>query len=118
MITFLTSIRHPLNSNHYADVENLFEFSLRSVCSQTDEDFNVVVVCNIEPRISFKDPRVIYHLVSFPPPSDLKQASTGMNVLCRDKGTKLMAGMLLARQFNPDYFFIFDADDLVSSRIA
>jgi hypothetical protein len=35
-----------------------------------------------------------------------------------DKGTKLLAGMLFARRFDPDYFFIFDADDLISKHVA
>jgi len=112
MVTFLTSIRHPQNSINFAKVEALFEMSLRSVCAQTDPDFRVVVVANEQPRITFTDPRVTYHLVDFPCPE--RRVST----LFRDKGTKLISGMLAARQFKPDYFAFFDADDFVSRRIA
>ena len=118
MLTFLTSLRHPLNSQNFGVVEKLFETSLKSVCGQRHDDFRVVVTCNSLPRITFSDPRVIYHTVDFSPPSALRCAQTGMNVVLRDKGTKLMAGLLLARQFNPEYIFIFDADDLVSNRLA
>jgi hypothetical protein len=118
MLVFLTSIRHPHNSNDFAKVEALFESSLRSVCSQTHGQFRVVVVCNSRPRIDFQDPRVVYHLVDFPPPSTERCATNSLDTLHRDKGTKLLSGMLHARRFSPEYFFIFDADDLVSRRLA
>ena len=117
MVTFLTSIRHPQNSNNFARVEALFEISLRSVCSQTDPNFTVVVVANDIPRINFRDSRVTYHVVDFPCPDPRRPATTNIRSLVRDKGTKLIAGMLAARRFNPDYFAIFDADDVVSRRI-
>lgn len=117
MVTFLTSIRHPRSSNNFAKVESLFEMSLRSVCSQTDPDFRVVVVANDLPRISFRDSRVTYHIVDFPCPDPQRCRELRIPVVYRDKGTKLIAGMLAARKFNPDYFAIFDADDLVSRRI-
>jgi hypothetical protein len=118
MVTFLTSIRHPHNSNNFAKVESLFEMSLRSVCSQTDPNFRVVVVANDIPRINFTDSRVSYHIVDFPCPDPQRSSAVSMNALARDKGTKLLAGMLTARESKPDYFAIFDADDLVSRRIA
>jgi hypothetical protein len=118
MVTFLTSIRHPHNSNNFAKVESLFEMSLRSVCSQSDPNFRVVVVANAVPRIDFADSRVSYHIVDFPCPDPKRSSEVSINALFRDKGTKLIAGMLAARQFNPSYFAIFDADDFVSRRIA
>lgn len=118
MVIFLTSIRHPHDSNNYSKVESLFEMSLRSVCSQTDPNFGVVVVANDIPRINFKDPRVTYHIVDFPCPDLQANSPASIRTLVRDKGTKLIAGMLAARRFKPTYFAIFDADDLVSRRIA
>lgn len=118
MLVFLTSIRHPYNSNNFNQVEYLFELSLRSVCSQSDPNFKVIVVCNQLPRISYSDSRVIYHVVDFPPPSEQRNAEIDINALLRDKGTKLMSGILRARVLNPSYFMIFDADDLVSRRLA
>ena len=118
MVTFLTSIRHPRSSSNFAKVESLFEMSLRSVCSQSDSNFAVVVVANDVPRINFKDSRVTYHIVDFPCPDPQRSSARGIPHLFRDKGTKLIAGMLAAKRFKPDYFAIFDADDLVSRRIA
>jgi hypothetical protein len=117
MLVFLTSIRHPHNSNDFRRVETLFEMSLRSVCAQIDSEFRVVVVCNEKPTIEFCDSRVIYHVVDFPAPSKERRATIPIDDLVIDKGTKLLSGSLLARQFEPDYLFIFDADDLVSRRI-
>jgi hypothetical protein len=118
MLVFLTSIRHPHNSNNFAKVEKLFDISLRSVCAQVDPNFRVMVVCNARPNISFDDPRVSYHVVDFPPPCPNRTAQISLQALYRDKGSKLMAGMIRAKEFSPSYFAIFDADDYVSRRIA
>jgi hypothetical protein len=118
VVIFLTSIRHPDSANNFAKVESLFEMSLRSVCAQTDANFRVVVVANAMPRINFSDSRVTYQIVDYPPPDPQRSSVDAIRVLLRDKGTKLIAGMLAARRFKPDYFAIFDADDMVSRRIA
>ena len=118
MLVFLTTVRHPANSNDFGRVLRLLEGTLASVCNQKDEGFEVIVVCNERPSIAFDHPKVHYHIVDFPPPSALRRADTGMDALKRDKGTKLMAGVLAARGYEPDYFFIFDADDLVSDRLS
>jgi hypothetical protein len=78
----------------------------------------VVVVCNVRPRIAYDDPRVVYHVVDFPPPSADRKAEIGIEAFLRDKGTKLLAGMLRAKSLASSYFMIFDADDLVSQRLA
>ena len=117
MVVFLTSVRHPHNANDYRQVEALLEMSLRSVCAQTDPDFAVVVVCNVRPDLQFHDPRVIFHVVDFPPGSPQPGTITHEPIVKRDKGTKKLSGLLLARRFDPDYIFFFDADDLVSRRV-
>lgn len=117
MVVFLTSLRHPLNSNNYTRVEQLFETSLCSVCNQTSDEFRVVAVCNQLPQIHFKDERVIYHIVDFPPPSQQSTAHIPGGARGIDKGSKLLSGALLARHFDPDYLFIFDADDLIHTGV-
>lgn len=118
MVVFLTSVRHPHNSNQYPRVIELLEMSLRSVCAQTSHDFRVVVVCNEQPDLAFHDPRIVYHVVDFPPASASAGTIAHEPIVKRDKGTKKLSGLLLARQFTPDYIFMFDADDLVSRRVA
>ena len=46
MIVFITCVTHPENSNSYDQVWQLLNNTLFSVCSQTDTDFRVIVVCD------------------------------------------------------------------------
>jgi hypothetical protein len=117
VLVFLTSIRHPASSTDHRRVEELFETALRSLCAQDDDGFRVVVVCNAEPRVGVADPRVAYHVVDFPAPTGGRQA-TGRDAKARDKGTKLISGLLFSRRYRPDHVALVDADDLVSRRIA
>lgn len=117
MIVFITSIRHPKNSNNFGRVLELLSTTLRSVCSQTDPDFKVIVVCNDIPTIGFTDPRIIYHKVDFPPPSEVAASSIPFAAFMRDKGSKILAGFLLALKYEPKYVFSIDADDWISRRI-
>jgi hypothetical protein len=117
MVVFLTSIRHPYNSNNFDKVIDLFTTTLHSICSQTDPDFKFIVVCNQIPSVNYEDPRIIYHVVDFPPPSPERKSATGLNVVKYDKGTKLMSGFLLSRRYNPDYIFIVDSDDWVNIKV-
>ncbi len=68
MIVFLTTVRHPVNSNNFEKVELLLNLTARSVLNQTDPDFRFVIVCNEIPDISVEDPRIVYHVVDSPPP--------------------------------------------------
>ena len=117
VLIFLTSIRHPTSSTDHRRVEALFETALRSLCAQDDNGFRVVVVCNAEPRVGVTDPRVVYHVVDFPAPAGGRQA-TGRDAKARDKGTKLLSGLLFARRFQPGHVALVDSDDLVSRRLA
>lgn len=117
MVVFLTSIRHPQNSNNFEKVEDLFETTLHSVFSQRDPNFKFVVVCNQIPNVKFNDPKLVYHVVDFPPQSPERKTPTGMSAHYYDKGTKLMSGLLFSLKFYPDYIFIIDADDWVNIRV-
>ncbi|MCP4142729.1 MAG: sulfotransferase family protein [Chloroflexi bacterium] len=46
MLVFVTAVKHPDNSKSYEEVWRLLNNTLYSVCSQTDTDFRVVVVCD------------------------------------------------------------------------
>jgi Sulfotransferase domain/Sulfotransferase family len=48
VITFVTCVKHPENSQSYDKVWQLLNNSLFSVCSQQDTDFRVIVVCDKE----------------------------------------------------------------------
>jgi hypothetical protein len=119
MITFITSVRHPHNSNGpFRYVLGLLEQTLRSVCRQTHPRFRVLVVANEPFRLSFHDDRIDYVWVNFPPPNTLRQASFGMPDLRIDRGCKYVVGLLAAQAYPTDHIMFVDADDYVSNRLA
>ncbi|MVA77089.1 glycosyltransferase family 2 protein [Auraticoccus sp. F435] len=117
MLAFVTSLRHPRNSNDYARVERLFHTTLESVTAQTSDDYVVVVVGNRKPSRPLPD-RVEFVKVEFPPPVWRRGARTSRRAVLRDKGTKLVIGTLAARKHDPTHIMFFDADDFVSNRLA
>lgn len=118
LLAFITSIRHPHNSNSYEEISRLFERTLRSVCNQIDPHFRIIVVCNKLPLVTFKSDHVEYVIVDFPPPSLMSGPQTGLEAVRRDKGTKYLVGLLAAEKFQPEYVMFFDADDLVHQDLA
>jgi len=95
----------------------LFEASARSVCAQLDSDFKYIVVCNQRPEIDFSHPNLHYHVVDFPIVGELTPDPGTAIEIKQDKGCKLLAGTLFARQFNPEYYLFIDADDWVDTRL-
>jgi hypothetical protein len=118
VIAFITTIRHPHNSNDYARVGELLTRTLRSVLGQTDDDLVVVVVHNRRPNVPIEDARVHYLQVDFARPSAQSGAMIGFPEFVRDKGTKCAVGLAYARELHAGHVMFFDADDLVSNRIA
>ncbi len=114
MFVFIISLRHPDNANDFSQVEKLLTITLSSICGQIDENFRIVVVCNQLPHVTISDERIFYHVVNFPVPSKEKSSALSAEPKFKDKGTKYMAGLLFAKQFNPDYVYIVDSDDWVN----
>ncbi|WP_332643168.1 glycosyltransferase [Aeromicrobium sp.] len=111
MLAFITTLRHPSNSNDYYRVEQLLKETLRSVTNQTSDDFVVIVVGNQKPE--FKLPKNTHFVqVKFKAPAPAA-VRVSRKPFIRDKGTKLGIALIKAREFNPDYVMIFDADDFV-----
>jgi hypothetical protein len=117
MLTFVTSLRHPHNSNDYGRVESLLAETLRSVTQQDSDAYRVVVVGNQAPSIPLP-PKVRFVEVDFEPPSRTSGPQTGHEAVLLDKGTKLAVGVLAARDDDPSHIMVFDADDYLSRRIA
>jgi hypothetical protein len=120
MIAFVGAVRHPLNCNSYDRVLVLLEATLLSICSQTNNEFKVIIACN--EIIQFDSPLIRQHVefvvVNFPPPSHERSAKTGREAIRKDRSTKYVVGILAAQRFEPDYIMIFDTDDYVSPEIA
>jgi len=118
LITFITSIRHPDNSNDYELVWKLLENTLISVSSQTNQDFEIIVVAN-EILDDFSSHPIIKNIkfikVNFPAPvTRHEKTHTGMEVIEIDRGTKYAIGALASQS---DNIMFFDADDFVHKDI-
>jgi len=122
MFTFITSIRHPKNSLYYERVWDLLRDTLVSVCSQTCDKFNVIIVCN-EVLDDFSDIPIIrnanvqFVTVDLDPPSTAEGPVTGVPACNIDRGLKFVIGLIAARKHNPEYIMFVDADDFISRNI-
>lgn len=118
MLVFISSLRHPQNSTSYEKIEKLLNRTLNSVCQQTDENFQVIIVCNQVPQQSYSHAKVEFVTANFPPPSPVKGTAITREAVLKDKGSKYFLGLLHAQKYHPNHVMFFDADDLVSNRLA
>ncbi|MCM3697155.1 hypothetical protein [Microbacterium oleivorans] len=117
MLAFVTSLRHPQNSSDYRRVESLLRETLDSITGQTRSDFVVIVVGNREPSFRLP-PKTVFVPVAFEAPAPPNGPRTDRTSFVWDKGTKIGAGLLAAREYAPTHVMIFDADDYVSNQLA
>ncbi len=117
MIVFVTSLRHPRNSDDYAHVETLLSETLASIAGQTCDDYAIIVVGNQVPAVPLP-PRTTFVQVDFPPPVADAGPQFALGPFVRDKGTKIGVGLLAARELHPDHVMIVDADDYVHRDLA
>lgn len=112
MIVFIIPVKRKEAATSWAELCKLFERCLRSVCNQTFSEFQVIVVCNEKPIISFEHPKVKYLEVDFPVPESTYNARVD------DRAKRVVAGLLAARKYNPSHVMSVDADDCISRNIA
>ena len=111
MLVFVIPIKSPQVATSWSGVCQLFERTLRSICSQTASDFQVMVICNEIPQIEFQHPQVEYLKVDFPVPNSSYGAKGD------DKAKKIVAGLLAVRDLKPSYVMPVDPDDCVSNQL-
>ncbi|WP_202978844.1 glycosyltransferase family 2 protein [Halomicronema hongdechloris] len=92
-------------------VEGLFERTIKSVCSQTSNQFRVIAVCHEKPKVEFEHANLTYLPVDFPIPDSVEVQRV-------DRRRKHLAGLLHAAKFNPTHTMYVDADDCVSKHLA
>ena len=119
MLAFITSLRHPKTAKSWSHTLKLLERTLRSVCAQSDRNFQVLVVCNEKPDLCFDHPNIEFLPVDLPPPVDsFDQLTRNMDAIRNDRGRKYLAALYHLREANPSHVMFFDADDCISSRLA
>lgn len=114
MLVFVIPLKSSQVSKSWERVCKLLERTVRSTCNQTSSNFQVIVVCHEKPKIDFSHPNLSYIEVDFPTPKENSPIAKGLT----DKGRKVLAGLIYARQFNPLYAMSVDSDDCVSKRLA
>lgn len=112
MNVFLTSLMHPDTANDYNQVLENFELTARSICSQLDQEFLLIVVCCKIPDIEFQHENIVFHVVNFFPADKNDQNSKAL-----DKGVKMVCGLIYIEKYKPDFVYICDADDWISNKI-
>jgi hypothetical protein len=112
MLAFITSMRHPSNAANYAHNERLLAETLACFANQTSDEYVVIVVGNQEPSFDLP-PHAHFVPVDYAAPPRANGLHADRTAFVRDKGTKIGAGLIAAREFEPDWVMIFDADDFV-----
>lgn len=100
-------------------VEELLRLTQRSLINQSNPNWRLIVVCNSPVRTSISDQRISYHQVSFPPavlPTQRESTATPLSVR-RDKGSKILAGLLFSRRWSSDYVMPIDCDDWIHKEL-
>lgn len=131
MVYFVTCVKHPDNSHSYKDTWKLLQNTLHSVCNQTDENFQVLVMCN-KVLDDFQDDNKIINTRFIelnweaPTTKDRWQITTqvnnaeGMVYIKKDRGSKYSLALCELAKYNPtsdDYVMFFDADDFISPHL-
>jgi hypothetical protein len=112
VLAFIIPLKSSQVSSSWGLVCKLFERTLKSVCNQTSEDYQVIVVCHEKPEIQFNSPLITYIQVDFPiPGADYASKE-------KDKMLKMQAGLLCAQKVSASHVMFVDADDCVSKHIA
>ncbi|NJO29572.1 MAG: glycosyltransferase family 2 protein [Richelia sp. SL_2_1] len=111
MLVFVIALKSPKISTSWEAVSNLFERCIKSICNQTYQDFQIVVVCHEKPKIEFHNSKIHYLEVNLPIPEN--------NIQSRhlDKANKLLTGLAYSEKFSPSHVMIVDADDCISKHI-
>jgi glycosyltransferase involved in cell wall biosynthesis len=121
MLSFIVPVKSKRVSRDWSSFCKLFEDTLRSICNQTDQEFEVVAVCHEIPEIDFTHKNVHFIQVDFEPPiKGETESNKSINKRREiDKGKKLKIGATYAlEKFNTDYVMTVDSDDYISNRIA
>ena len=119
MLAFIIPLKSRQVAKSWNRLSILLERCLKSVCSQTDTNFKVVVVCHEQPEIQFTHSQIEYISVDFPAPN-LDNLSFGevKGVGDTDKAQKILAGITHLKQDHPSHVMVVDADDCVSQHLA
>jgi len=112
MIYFAIPLRSKTTTNNWGKIQTLFNNTIRSIYSQTDPNFKIIVACHEKPEIDFEvDDRLEFIQVDFPSPTKKEEQMP-------DKFYKKRYIAKRVRELGGGHIMFVDADDLVSNSIA
>lgn len=120
LVTFIIPVRHQDNARDWELLKNNLAQTIGSISSQTNKNWRAIVVANYGAdlpdmperfSVTYVDlsPNVLHELNHSPSREDF------LDAFRLDKGRRVLAGMLDARQSG--YFMIVDDDDFVSCNL-
>jgi len=118
MLRFVIPLKSKMVSNDWTVFSKIFERTLKSVCNQKDNNFQVVVVHHEKPQLSFKDERITYLSADFDPPKLGDDLDLNYCLKNQDKSRKILMGTNLKLKEEPTHIMVVDSDDLISNKIA
>ena len=130
MIAFVIPVKHPENCN-YAEIWRLLNNTIRSVCNSRDDRFHIFVGANkklpLDDDIDHEKVTILEmgtDPISHPQPYIAPLEETSLShwqAITRehnvDKAKKRLLTVEAALEMDPKYFFMMDADDLISNRL-
>lgn len=119
LLTFVIPVRHQDNATDWGRLKANLAQTIASLCAQGGDDWRAVIVANEGADLPDLPKQFSAVRVTFPP-NDLHALGSGppeafLDAFRFDKGRRVMAGMLAAR--DSEYFMIVDDDDFVSARL-
>ncbi|PCH59216.1 MAG: hypothetical protein COC05_07490 [Gammaproteobacteria bacterium] len=109
MLYFIVPLRSRKSSNNWAKVVSDFNMTLKSILSQQDPNFKVIVACTDIPEHP-ADERIEIIVVEL---EERHTKGTGM-----DKWNKIHAMCIRIRELGGGFIMPVDADDLVSNKVS
>lgn len=121
MLYFLIPLRSERVTPDWDATSRLLEQTLHSACSQTADEFQVILVCHERPRgIAIPRQCRIVDAPFDPPDLPLNELTSreSLHLLRTDKGRKQLCALNEVRSDPDSHVMFLDADDLVSNRLA
>lgn len=118
MLAFIIPVMHPEKCQCYNKVTQLLDQTLKSICGQIGSTYRVIVVCNKKPNLHINNDKIEIIEVDFPLPPKPVNLSDRYSHVYRDKGSKVLVGLLNSIKYNPTHIMVTDADDYVSNRLS
>jgi len=119
LLTFIIPVRHPENSKNWQQAMDNLQDTVASIANQSHRDWRAIVVANTIADIPPLPPQVELERVDFPPNAQHEQngldVETFRDAVRLDKGRRLLAGLLKARQSR--FIMLVDDDDFVSCHL-